>query len=226
LSGLATMRRSAPASVSVPLTRDGPALLIYAAFGGPADSIVRLERRVAAAIDGSLPQAERVDARREYLTRPATLAFPEIRFQSLPELEGTGDPLLDAQLAAWTGRPDSARGYFEGTSEQRRSVLPEALSFDGLYPEARLLAFLGDTTAALAWGEPSLQALGRVEPRRLAAPVNTASLMRLIALYAVLNDRMGDRGTARTWARVITILWDGADPDLRPVVHRMERLLQ
>jgi hypothetical protein len=47
-----------------------------------------------------------------------------------------------------------------------------------------------------------------------------------MALRAELAARAEDSTTAERWARNVVQLWSGADPELQPVVHRMQSLMQ
>src|SRR6185295_15159250 len=61
------------------ISQAGPALLAFAALGGPADSLRDLARIVDVGVQ-SLPVSSRDGARRDWLTRAATLAFPDYQF--------------------------------------------------------------------------------------------------------------------------------------------------
>ncbi|MGH7561546.1 MAG: protein kinase domain-containing protein [Gemmatimonadales bacterium] len=206
-----------------PLARDGLALWAYAAAGGPADSLRALERRVASAIESSLPKEAQEAARGEYLSRAASLAFPEVALPSLTEATHA-DELLAAQAAAVVGRLEEARAVFPKLRAQRRHVLPERLTFDALYPEARLLVFVGNDSLAAQWLDPPLGALRRTAPQALADAFNAGALVRALALRAEIAERAGDRANSVRWARAVAILWEDADGFLAPIVERMRRI--
>jgi hypothetical protein len=210
--------------VSRALVRDAPALEVFAALGGPSDSLREVESRVMSAIETGLLAAERDEARQEYLGLPASMMFPDSRFQSLPKLAGLGDPLLDAQVAAAAGRLDEVLAYIQSRRQAHQRIAPQDLTFDGLYPQARLLLILGDTAGAAAWLDPTLMAVSRAQSTTLSTISGAGSLVRAMALRAELADRLGDAATAARWARAVAELWRGGDDFLQPIVRKMNRL--
>jgi len=217
----------AAAAIGAPPSLRGiaPALLVYAALGGPADSLIALERRVAATIDDALLPAERPMAQRQWVARPATLAFPSHRFAALSTLAGkVEDYLLDLQ-ADWAALDsNSVRRGLADLRGVRQQFLPPYRTLDALYPEAALLAALGDDRAAAEWLDPTLRALPQVTPSLLASPVHAASLIRAAALRAAVAERLGDRDGARQWASAVVSLWSDADPFLQPLVSELRQL--
>ncbi len=232
LTGRAQLAAALKRPTEVPAGWEGPPelewmavrLLTFAALGGPVDSLRVLERTVGTTIDRTIVMPARRRARLQWLARPATLAFPEYRFQSLPGLVGTGDYLVDAQMAFARGDTAFVRSLYAELRAARRHLPPGDLTIDALYPEAWLLAALGDDRAAIAWLDPTLVSLLSTPPELLVEPANAAALVRAMALRADLADRMGERGTAARWAAVVVALWSDADPFLQPLVRRMRRL--
>jgi hypothetical protein len=207
-----------------PIARTAPPLLMYAALGGPADSLRGLEQRVAAAIDNLLPLPQREPARMEWLARPALIAFPSHRFTSITQLATSGHYLLDALAAYLRGDAPTVRQIFANLRTVRQGLAPSDLTLDGLYPEAWLLAALGDPREAMAWLDPTLNTLAGTVPQILGDPARAGALVHAMAFRAELAERVGDRETARRWARVVVILWSDADTFLQPLVQRMERI--
>jgi len=206
------------------LARDGPAFWTFAALGGPRDSLERLEDVVAAAIESLVLPADRSGARSDWLSRPVSLAYPEVRLTSLERLPAGSESLAHAQAAANRQDWSEVRRVLEAIRNRRRGVPPEDVSFDRLYPEAHLFMLLGDARAAAEWLDPTLLALRRLPPQSLVDVPNIGGLLRGIAFRAELADRMGDTTTARRWAGAIAILWDRADSFLEPVLRRMKDL--
>jgi hypothetical protein len=206
-----------------PLARAAGPLLIFGAFGGPTDSLRDLEDEVVAAIEG-LPASMQAGARMRWLARPASLAFPEHRFASLPRLEGGGDYDVDAQAAFLRGDTARVVRIFADLRAVRAQFSPADVSPDALLPEASLLATLGDRAGAIAWLDPPLRALPLSEIQTLLDPPNSAALVRAMALRAELARSVGDARTAARWARVAATLWSDADPFLQPRVREWQRL--
>lgn len=228
LAAALSRRTSTMVTRGVPsvIATTAPVLLLYAAFGGPSDSILRLEREVEVGLNAGMIAPERERTRLEWLARSATLAFPEVHLESLLKLQSKGDELLDAQVAFLEGRPNAALAYFTEIARRRQGVAAGRLTFDALYPEAKLLLLLGDSTRALGWIDPSLEVLHQVEPQVLLDPQAAATLVRTMALRAELAQRAGDFVTARKWARVVATLWSGADDFLQSTVARLTRFVE
>lgn len=206
------------------IARKGRALLAFAALGGPGDSLDVLEQSIESAIENVMAPSQREVARLEWLARPATLAFPQHRLRSITQLEGRGDYLLDAQAAFLRGDTVTVRRLLENVRAARRRIAPADLTIDGLYPEAWLLAGLGDYRGAIDWLDPTLEALPGTAPHIFADPARAGALVRAMALRAELASHVGDHQTAQRWGRVVGILWSDADQFLVPTVQRMNLL--
>src|SRR5574341_669935 len=207
-----------------PLAQTAFPLLAFAALGGPPDSLRVLEQQVDSLIENALPVPLRREARLAWLARPAALAFPDYRFASIPRLAGMGDYLVDIEAALLR---DDRRVVWRRLGDlrlARRSVPPATLTFEGLYPEAWMLSALGDPQAAITWLEPTLSVISGTVPQVATDPAEGGALVRAMALRADLAERVGDRATARQWARTVEILWSDADAFLQPVVRRMASL--
>ena len=158
--------------------------------------------------------------------RAATLAYPDVVLSSLVRLAGETNPLLDAQIAAHGRQWPAVRQAFADMRSQREGFAPEEIVIDALYGEAQLLVLLGDDRGAADWLDPTFAALSRVAPQSLALVSDAASLVRAMALRALLADRLGDRATAAKWARPVTVLWAGSDTFLQPVVQKAAALIR
>jgi hypothetical protein len=169
--------------------------------------------------------AAQAHAREEWLARPATLAFPRYRFRGLQDLRGV-IPLLDAQAAWGSGDSLPARHLL---SQLHTTVDREKLadrSIDAVFPEAWLMASLGDTAHAIAWLDPALQAIQGRSPEVFFDLARAGVLVRVMALRAELAEQIGDLPTAKRWAAAVYALWLRADPFLQPAVDRMRRLME
>lgn len=225
LTGRATLAAQYGRDPSGVVARDIPAsltdlaspFLAYAALGGPRDSLLALESRMAAALDGVESSDERTALRMEWLARPATLAFADVHLTSLKALAGMGDYLVDAEVA-WTRRDTSAiDSILAGVRLVRRSLRASDLTFDTLLPEAWLLMAIGKDQPAATWLDPTLGAFRFMAPQVLATPDRAGPFVRAAALRAILAHRLGDDRTARRWAGVVDILWSDPDPFLVPL---------
>jgi hypothetical protein len=208
------------------LSQDGPALLTYSAFGGPVARVLALEQSVTNSMNATALKAERDRTLQAWLQQAARIGFPDVRFATLQSLSRENDALLDAQAAVAAGQTGPARLYLANRAAFRKLSAPENISFDNLYPEARLFVLVGDSGSAARWLDPTLNAIQRADPHVLSRLTNAAALVRSAALRADLAVQLGDSATAIRWARVVTILWATADDFLQPAVRRMKRLAQ
>lgn len=209
-----------------PLRGTALPLLVHAVLGGPRDSLRSLEQRVSAAIDRGLPPDQREGMMLYWVGRPGTLAFPVYHLGSMSQLGGKGDWLLDLQLACAAGDTVAVRNGLRTVRMARREILPANLTFDGLYPEAALLSEIGRPDSAVAWLNPTLEALPQIAPQVVASAVGAGSLVQSAVLRARLATWLGDPTAAVRWARAVAILWSNADPFLQPVVRELRLIAQ
>ena len=212
------------ATVPAAIAQAAPALIAFAALGGPADTMHALERDVERALRTTLTTPARAEARRT-LARAALLALPEHRFDSIPALVGPG--ASGALLLAWNaGDLVQARRVVDSIRTSRRAGLVRAsdVTLDMLRAEAAVLASLGDARAAAVWLAPTLDSLALTAPQTLASVTHAGSLVRAMALRAGVAAELGDRATARAWARAVLALWSKPDPFLAPTIRRMRTL--
>jgi hypothetical protein len=183
------------------------------------ESLTVLEAQTSAAIDNTLPTAERADARLEWLAQAAALAFPDYRSQLLLTMSGHGDYLVDV-IANWhRGNSAEARDSLHALQAKLRQLQPTVLTFDALYPEAALLQLLGESSEAARWLDRTLARLPQIDPRLLAKPARAGALTRAALLRSNLAAQLGDpRGAAR-WRVAVEVLWKNADPFLQSRVH-------
>ena len=199
------------------------ALLVFAALTGPADSLARLDREVAEAVQRVIPEERRDVEREQWLTLPVTLAFPEHRLPSAADLD---DWLVSAQGEALQADTSDALALLDESREERRGIPGYARTLDALMSEASLLMALGRPDLASETMDPTLADLPLIDIDQIARPEQAASLVRLGALRAEVARATGDREGARAWARAVTILWSDADPFLQDFVEQMRQLAE
>jgi hypothetical protein len=213
------------------LREAGAALLAYAAFGAPADSIAAYESVIDDLVRNRLPRDSQLQrrARHELLDQAAGLVFPHHPLRQSEDLaRDTGHRLLQAQAALAAGNTTSARTtlheMLRSRADARPGTSPATMPFDALYPEARLHLAIGDTVQAIVAMDSSLAALRWGEPDALAHVESMAALIHTMALRALVAAAHGDRAAARRWAAPVISLWGGADPQLEPVTSSMRPL--
>ena len=220
------LQRDLPTKVvvpgSIPVRALSRTLLYLAAFGGPADSLLALERRTDSLIAAVVAPDQRDAARREALSRADALAMPELRMHSIQSFGASQPSFLDGDVALARGDTAGARAALASVRNMRGAFDFPELTVDAIYPEAWLLAATGDTLGAIAWLDP---VLARVRlSSSLVDPVRAAMLVRAMAFRAELAAATGDRRGAAQWAAAVVELWSGADSFLQPVVIRMRAL--
>ncbi|MGH7582563.1 MAG: protein kinase domain-containing protein [Gemmatimonadales bacterium] len=218
LGGEVGLSADAPALPAI--AQDGPALLVYSAMGGPPDSIRRLERSVASAIEKAALAGERLRLAEAWMGRAARIAWPDERFAGLRQLGPGRDGLLIAEAAFDDGHPQAARDYIA----MRRRSPAESSPPEAVFAEARLLLATGDTAAAVGWLDRMFAVMPMLDPQTLSRVSNAAALVRAMALRADLAAGADDSLAAARWARPVVILWSGSDGFLQPIVRRMARL--
>jgi hypothetical protein len=206
---------------ATPVASLSRSLLVFAAFGGPGDSLHVLERRIESLIASAIPAEQRAAARSEVLGRAAQIAFPSVVLGSVSALGASGLYLLTAEGSFLKGDTSAVRHEMESIRRGREAYGAQ-LTFDGLYPEAWLIAKTGDANAAIAWLDQLLVKL-RVTPSPID-PIQAAALVHAMALRAELAAQVGDTRAARRWAAAVAELWSGADEFLQPTVARMRKL--
>jgi hypothetical protein len=192
------------------LLETAPALVLFAAEGGPLDSINSLRERVTAEIDREADASLRASDQRQWLARAASLCHPECASSEWDSLRGL-DPVLDLQFAFREGQRQIVRSRLRDLRDARRGTLPEVTSIDGLIPEVTLWLQLDEPRAAVELLAPTMSAASRVPPNVLATPTWAASVVRAMRLRSAAARRMGDTASAATWERAVAALRDPGD---------------
>jgi hypothetical protein len=156
--------------------------------------------------------------------RAGTLAFPNLRLNELQSLAGTGDYLVEAQLAFARGDADSVRRILNRVRLARIGKAPSDLALDALYPEAWLLTSIGDDSAGRRLARPYASSACARRATGIHRSRVPGALVRAMALRAELARRLDQPEQAKRWASAVKVLWKDADPFLQPVVLRMSRI--
>jgi hypothetical protein len=206
------------------LHRTALALLAYASLGAPAESVTVLRARVERFIAAGFRPDRQAAARFALEARAAVLAFPVVGETPLHRSDVRGGYLLDMQRALARGDPAAARARYARVRTVRRWGRPTDVDISSTYGEAWLFLGLGDTAAAVAALDSSLNNLPGLGGNLLDFVPQAAGLVRAMALRAELAAAAGDGRTARWWAQRVTVLWQDADAPLQPLVDRMRAL--
>ena len=207
-----------------PAAEPALALVAYAAFGAPRESITVVRRRAEQAITNWADQRRRPTVRQALLNFPAVLAFPVVGLSDLHGPETGGNYLLGMQWALARGDTATVRARFAWLADMRHDFRPGDQFSYAVYHEALLALALGDTAAVVKHLDDFLGALPTASSTLVTAAPETAMLVRIMVLRAELADARGDIQTAKRWGAAVATLWSSADPPLQPAVQQMRKL--
>ena len=210
------MTRSVISGLPPALASDAAALRVFAALGGPVDSLRVLEGRVDSLILALVPADEQDAVRQRAMARAASLAFAVRPFASAALLGRGGDYLLGAHFSWLRHDTTRVRGVMARLRASRSQFGPADLTLDALLPEAELLCAANGAAAAAAWLDPTLAAL-RMRATAIDA-VHAAAMVRALRLRGDLALALGDSASASRWRVPSLILWVNSDAALaRPL---------
>ncbi|HTH65916.1 MAG TPA: serine/threonine-protein kinase [Gemmatimonadales bacterium] len=210
--------------VPPPILEGSLALLVYAAAGGPRDSIAALQARIERNVEHLVEANQRAMVRQAALDLPTALAFPERGAGPVHRKNAGGLRLLELQWSLARGDTATVRAGLVDVLQQAQQGLPGDIPIDFAYQLAALALALGDSSAAIRLVGGPLDALPTLGTSLLDFVAQSGGLVRAMALRADLAARAGDRATARRWAAAVVTLWSDADAALQPVVDRMRAL--
>jgi hypothetical protein len=213
-----------PIATPAALTGEASALLAYAAFGAPAESLAAVERRLRAGVASWIEPRRQSVVLHTALHQPAMLTYFERGAQQAHRGPFGGNLALELQAALALGDTGRVRTRLARMWDAIENIRPGDVSIDVTAQEARILLALGDTAAATEHLDRSLGALPTLGTSLLEHVPQAPALVRAMALRAELADRAGDGAVAARWGAAVAILWDGADAPLDPLVARMRAL--
>ncbi len=212
------------ADAPMPVKQEGLALLAYASLGAPPESLRALKARVDQRVSSWAGPVSRERLRQAVLHVPMGLAFESIGLSDVHRAEAGGDHVIKMQWAMAHGDTAAVRAELARQAGFRTRSRAGDVAMDGTYGEARMFLQLGDTAAALALLDLSLQALPTLGTYLLDQPEQVGCAVRAMALRAELAARARDDATAARWARAVMTLWAKADPPLESSLQRMRAL--
>jgi len=204
------------------VAQEARALLGYASFGAPLDSLIAIKERVDRSIDSYVESGSRSTIREAVLNVPLTLAYPVAPALALRRAGGGGDYLLDIQRAASNHDTVAVHRLLDAVAQMRALGRPGDLSIYLTYQEAWLRLQVGDTAGAVRQLDATLTALPTLTSYLLDYVQDAAFLVRAMALRSDLAAAAGDQRTAGKWGSAVSELWAGADSPLASVVARMK----
>jgi tRNA A-37 threonylcarbamoyl transferase component Bud32/tetratricopeptide (TPR) repeat protein len=211
---------AAPTSVH----RAALALLAYASFPEPRDSVIAYTRVLNRAIDLWVPPARRNRVRAAAMSLPVTFGFWQMGPRSVLNVR-MPTVLNRMQRAFARGERTAVVAIWDSAAGQRAEhFASDARNPEFTYQEALLLLAVGDTTRAIAHLDAALTNLS-LAPRWFLSDVHRpAALAPMMRLRALLAESRGDLPGAARWARAAMSLWRGADPPLRKMIEPLSAL--
>lgn len=219
----ASLARDAPVGSGIANTppevrREGEVLLAYAAIGAPVDSIRSSETRIERLIQRLVPREDRDASRQAVLEQAALLALPGHRSAFL------NDPRLARRVEARAAAmlPDVSEETLAELSAQPVALL----GWDVLLAAANVLVAAGRPGRALEMIAERLETLGLADPGEIGGMARAAAVVRVGALRAELEGRLGSPSEAVRWASGVLALWGAGEPAVEPVLRRMSTLIE
>ncbi|MDQ6886414.1 MAG: protein kinase [Gemmatimonadota bacterium] len=210
-------------SAHTQLGGEAQALLVYSCMGGPLDSIRIIAKRVEHLLASTYGPREAPMVRYGVLTRPLSLAVPFLGPGAVLGERASGDYLVGMQQLLARGQLPELRRRVRALQASRTGV-PSDVSPEAIFQESWILLAMGDTAAATSRLDASLDALPSMSARIFDLVFATAALPQMMVLRADIAHAHQDRATASRWAGAVLSLWRGADPELAPVLRRMQAL--
>jgi hypothetical protein len=209
----------------LPVVEGALELRVYAALGGPGDSLRSTFLRTNRLVDMWIAPSARADARQALFRNAFSLAYDSLAPLATFTLDARRDLLLAMRMALGAGDTSGARrlsAEFDGVVSR---FLPGTMGTDRQYQHARVLLALGDTASAVARLDDALAVLPRVRSIITEVPPQAGAVARAMILRAQLAMARGDRGTAERWTRSAFVLWGDADAELRAPLDGLRRAL-
>ncbi|HLE56211.1 MAG TPA: hypothetical protein VJB15_03945, partial [Rhodothermia bacterium] len=206
------------------LVPDHVALGIYAAFGGPKDSITAMARRLSDQLPAFFPGRQLEAVRSAVLLRRMVMAAPVTGPGPVAELEPTSNLFASALRSLARGDRQQARRFADSLAELYADNAPGQLTMDVVYREAWLSTVLGDTAAATELLDHALGGLSAALPSVMREPYIAAFLVRVMAFRAELAARRKEPNIAKYWADAVFHLWGEGDLVTRSTLDKVRSL--
>ena len=211
-------------SVPLPLRETALALEVYAALGGPTDSVIELQRRARRQLETLVGQRGRQDLGMALFDRSYAMLYPAEGMLPVIPAHVPADYLLELQQLVAKRQGSEARQLLAEIRGRRRDLSAGDVSLEASLQEYQIELAIGDSTAAIAGLDAVLSSIPTLGSDLLGRVAPTAALVRTMALRARLAGRQGDAKTAKKYAGTVARLWEHADRGLAPVVVEMRRI--
>jgi tetratricopeptide (TPR) repeat protein len=172
-----------------------------------------------------LPFATRAAAEVQVFGREIRASEP-LNLAWARRLAPSGDYLIQSRVALADGHPELARQRLTEVQLRRRGKIRGYVAPDAIVPESRVWLALGDSSAARRLLDDVLRDAPYWAPATPGEPDNALTIAWAIRAMVARAQLATNTSEARTWARAVLALWDGADRDLQPTVNAMKALVQ
>jgi hypothetical protein len=185
-----------------------------------------MERQVESAIAALIPTVQHQATREAVLDDPAEFTFVVGGLRSVHRPASGARPILELQWHLAHGGRGYVRRKLAEFDRLRENDPPGTVEINTLFLEAALLQQLGDSAAASRRLDIALDALPVSRLDLLDDIRKAAGAVRAMALRAELAESSGQRDVARKWAQAVQELWAEAEPASKPLLGRMQAILQ
>jgi DNA-binding SARP family transcriptional activator len=213
-----------PVTVPVAIRAVALRLGVFAAFGGPPDSIRAAENRLDRLIKAHVAPQRQPRVRSAVLYVPLRLAYSDLSARKLLPPDVDGDPLIQTYQASERSEHVSVRTHLGEVQARRANLATGDVSPEVLLQEVLLWMRSADTASAVRVLDQMLEAIPTGSAAHLSHPFGAAALVRAMALRATVAASSGDEIVARRWSNAVLTLWSDADPHVQSIVARMRRI--
>jgi tRNA A-37 threonylcarbamoyl transferase component Bud32/tetratricopeptide (TPR) repeat protein len=222
---LPVLPSGATVTVAPPVLGTALALLAYAAFGAPADSIRGIWERTVGLIAATFPREHHSAVMAAILGEPAAIGYSVLGPTPLHRAPAPGAPwILEQQAALLRGDTQMIRTRVDGEIRAYRANPAVPISTTYAFHTARQLLEMRDSARAVSLLDLLLDPLPSAPAEHFDGAVELATLVRAMALRAELAAAARDADRAARWASGVVALWNGADPPVADVVRRMRTI--
>jgi hypothetical protein len=170
------------------IVADVDQLTLHAALVDAPESLSVIATRVRGALRSAVATQHAREIERTLLSRAAMLAFAGGAPSQIGEVDAGANDLLRAQHALQRGDTAAVKSALAAIRATRADLPPAEVTMDALYPEAALLAEIGDGLGASQWLDATLRALPFAPPEFLRGFEQSASFLRALALRERLRS--------------------------------------
>ena len=204
------------------MMRERAAFTVWAALGVCNDAVRAGPAKLSRMLDALFPNGTApAGVEQAFIERPMMLAAPCLGPEGFSVLRAREHPLAVGIAATSPGERAQVIERIQSMQSRRGAAFENS---ETVLTEAELYLLAGDSTGARAALSRILDALPVLSSSFVNGELGAGSLPRVMALRAELAAAEGDSTMARELAAGVVALWTHADPELQPLVVRMQGL--